>query len=273
MKKTILEKNLLRKLIRESIEKIIQEEDYFDENLPKEVKRHSSKYVGRQVTWYGDPEKMIVVHKSQVEGMWGNIYDPEKLRYLVELINNSEDNVEIECSYAIGELNSIVDVIEEQTAHHNDSFSVDYDGKKEPASTGDDELDEYLGNEEYIIDNNMTSGGEVDDFLKENRFKLIYDLKSKEQLQAEFKNVEIDENDGEDYKDENDYEAFREFIKYEEAAIEAIENNSGDIGNFTVQLRDGHHRVMGAIEAGEERVCVNVDKESLEKYSNYITKV
>jgi hypothetical protein len=33
--------------------------------------------------------------------------------------------------------------------------------------------------------------------------------------------------------------------------------------NDMIQLRDGHHRVMATINAGEEYVCLNLDDESL----------
>ena len=36
-------------------------ESYFNAKLPKDIKRRSSKYEGRGVIWYGDPDQMIVM--------------------------------------------------------------------------------------------------------------------------------------------------------------------------------------------------------------------
>jgi len=54
---------------------------------------------------------------------------------------------------------------------------------------------------------------------------------------------------------------------------EAKESSSGDLGKFTVQLRDGHHRVMGAIKAGEEFVCLNLAKDDIDTFKGHYKKV
>ena len=56
-------------------------------------------------------------------------------------------------------------------------------------------------------------------------------------------------------------------------AVDSCIDEYGDIGNFDVQLRDGHHRVMGAIAAGEQHVCVNLAKEQLGQFDQYINRV
>ena len=45
------------------------------------------------------------------------------------------------------------------------------------------------------------------------------------------------------------------------------------MGEFRIQLRDGHHRVMGAIEAGEQYICVNLDKDDVKKFADRIKLV
>ena len=37
-----------------------------------------------------------------------------------------------------------------------------------------------------------------------------------------------------------------------------MENNERDFGKLKVQLRDGHHRIFGAINAGEKYVMVDI---------------
>jgi hypothetical protein len=255
-------RNYINKLLRESINRLV--EDYFDVTLPDNIKRLSNRYVGRGVTWYGDPNQMIVIHKDYVDGMWGNIYDMGKFNHVVEMIQDSEDNVEFECSYAMGGVTDLIDVIEEQAAYHSDRFDVDYEGKKRPASIGDDEFDRYLGDEDYFIYEYQSSDEVFENFFNKNRLSLVYGKKSLDELRGEFDSLGGFDDDG---------DVFDEFIRLEVGILEAVEGESGDLGNFRVQLRDGHHRVMGAIEAGERYVCVNLDKDDINKYADKITRV
>jgi hypothetical protein len=242
----------------------IMSEDFFDEKLPSNIKKLSKRYVGRGVTWYGDPNQMIVIHKDYVDGMWGNIYDMDKFNSVVEMIRDSEENVEFECSYAMGSVVSLIDIKEEQQANYSNRFEIDYEGKKEPASTGDDTLDVYVGNEDYMEEEYGLSSEEVVKFFDKNKFSLAEDVKTVEKLKEEFSNLEHDQDD--------EY-AFGEFIELETSLKDVIDNELGDIGDFRIQLRDGHHRVMGAIEAGERYICVNLDKDDIQKYSDKITRV
>ena len=254
-------KRHIKKLLRESL---LKEEDYFTTKLPDDVKRLSSKYVGRNVTWYGSPEQMIVIDKDQVEGMWGNVYNPEKMEYLVDLIKYSDENVELECSYGIGFIIDLTDVIEEQTSYYGGSFSTDYEQKDSPATTGEEEYDKYMGNEDYISDEFVTSSYDVDTFFQDNKLSIVKSKKTSKELLDEFKKLDVDIDD---------YETFNEFIRIENGIKEAVENKDGDLGKFMVQLRDGHHRVMAAIKAGEQKVCLNLVKEDIEKYKGYYDKV
>jgi hypothetical protein len=232
-------------------------EAYFSAVLPDEDKMRKAVYHGRYVTWYGFPEQMIVIHKDQVEGMWGNIYNDEKMEYLTNMIIDHPDKVELECSYGFGSVIDIQDIIEHQESVHEDSFRTDYDGIDTPYTTGDDELDKYLGNEYYISD--MYQPDE-EDFFTENRFAIIRNKKSVDGLKQELERLG---------PTEEDMEAFNEFINLETTAKNIIENKDGDIGKFMVQLRDGHHRVMSAIDAGEEYVCVNLAKDDIEKFDGF----
>lgn len=253
----------IRKLLREGLNRLI-EEDYFNVTLPDNIKRLSKRYIGRGVTWYGDPEQMIVIHKDYVDGMWGNIYDMDKFNYVVELIQNSEDNVEFECSYAMGSMTTFTDIKEEQEANYNGRFEIDYEGKNRPASTGDDGLDVYVGNEDYMDEEYGLSSDEVIKFFDKNKFSMVEFGKSVDDLKREFMSLDYDEDD--------EY-AFNEFIEMEVALKEVVDNELGDIGDFRIQLRDGHHRVMGAIEAGERYVCVNLDKDDIKRFGDKITRV
>jgi hypothetical protein len=258
----------IRKTIRSLIKEFYEGEEYYSPKLPENIKKHSHKFVGRQVTWYGDPEQMIVIHKSKVHGMWGNIYVPEKQEYLVNLINNSEENVEIECSYGIGGLTNLKDVVEEQSAFIEGRFDIDYDGKIEPSSSGDMDLDNYLGHEsvgEFDDISMYIENYDLIELFDDNKLYIALGKVSLEDFMKEFHEISDGNN--------NDLQALKEFLKYEKLVKHAVKNQEGDIGEFTVQLRDGHHRVMSAIESGEDYVCLNLDKESIEKYKGHYKKV
>lgn len=257
--------------MKQNIEKLLREkllaEGHFNATIDNDVKKLSARYVGRGVTWYGDKEEMVVLTKNEVHGMWGNIYDNDKLEFVTDLIVNNETNVELECSYAIGGVIDFTDILEEQTSYISENFMTDYDGKEDPATTGDGELDRYVGTEdiedlEFV--RSYVSEEVIIQFFQKNRFSLIYDKATIAQLSDSFKRLQ---------PDEDEEEAFEEFKRFEIALKEAEANDEGDFNNFSVQLRDGHHRVFGAIDAGEQYVCVNLDKDSIEKFKGYYTKV
>jgi hypothetical protein len=263
-------KNNVKQLLREGLSKINLNE-FFDTTIDSDVKALSKKYVGRMVTWYGDVDQMIVIHKDDIHGMWGNIYDTTKLNFVTKLLRDrydmGEPNVEFECSYGIGGLTNFTDILEEQISYKNDSFQIDYDGHENPSTTGDRELDDYVGTEE--IDDlefiaNSVSEQYVMEFFKTYRFSLIRRKMTVEGLKNVFSRLKTDEFE---------MDAFDEFLRLENALKIAHDNNDGDFNKFTVQLRDGHHRVFGAINAGEEYICVNLDKESIKQYEGYYRKL
>lgn len=263
----------IKKIIKEEIFNYLKEEEYFDIKLPEETKRHSNRYIGRNVIWFGNPEQMIVIHKDQVHGMWGNIYNHDKLEYIKNLILNSEDYVELECSYGLGDVVIFTDISEHQQSKAQDSFEIDYDGYEEPLSIGDKKLDNYIGHEDIedseILNHHSYDDDDLYDLLNKNKFFLI-EGKTIDQLNREIKQLRQKNNKK---FSANDLEYIKAFIDVEKELYDAVRNNDGDLGTFMVQLRDGHHRVMGAIAAGEQYVCVNLVKEDVAKYKDYITKV
>jgi hypothetical protein len=253
----------------EDEENYSDEESYFNAKISKEIKRRSSKYEGRGVVWYGDPDQMIVIAADNVDGMWGNVYDERKLASVQELIKNTTyygEKVEFECSYGIGDLVSFIQIKEEQTAEKNGEFESEYDGRKSPSSTGDADLDEYVGTEDIL---NLPfisykSEDEIHEFFDRNRFSLVENRNTVQNLINEFKTLN---------PTPLDIESFDEFLNYENMLKEAQENGNGDFGSFRVQLRDGHHRVMGAIAAGERYICVNLDKDGIKEFQGHYTKI
>lgn len=212
----------------------------FTPTLSKIDKAKTAVYRGKRVTWYGTPGKMIAIRKDHVDGRYGNIYDDEKMNSLVLMIKKSEKPVELSCSYGFVEHMSLTRFIEELESFARGRFNDEYDGKSRPATTGDSRLDQYLGSE-YLDD--------IDDI--DSDMKPFIKLKTKLALGQ----ITVDEIKE---KVEFDWDALDDYIALEASLKDAIETNIGDIGSIRVQLRDGHHRVFGAIQAGEEFVCVDV---------------
>jgi hypothetical protein len=44
----------------------------------------------------------MIAFQLRIYGTLGNIYDSDKLEFVTNMIMNSENNVELECSYGIG---------------------------------------------------------------------------------------------------------------------------------------------------------------------------
>lgn len=268
----------IRKIISEEIRRVFQEDDededeYYDDDydyefdvedgsfnrkLPEEIKRISNRYIGRGVTWYGDPEQMIVIHKDDVHGTDGNQYDMDKLQFIEDMILNSTENVEFECSYGIANKVGFQEILEHQQAVHNERFDLDYDGYNEPYTIGNDALDQYLGNEYFFQDELNEAAANYLDSIKT---KVALEIISPQQAVDGFN------------QEEEDQEGLKYFLELEQSLISAIKNQDGDLGKISVQIRDGHHRVMGSIAAGEQYVCLNLVKEDLAKYGNEVTRV
>lgn len=258
-------RNQIKVLIREAIE--MNEDEYFEPTISDEIKQHSKACEGRDVIWYGNPERMIRVHRDDVEGMWGNIYYEDKLEDVVNMIKNNEEKVEFETPYAHGDVVDLVEIQEQQTSYQQGGFDVDYEQLNEPYSTGDEYLDEYLGKDEDEIEEVLEGDIENDEirrFIAMNRTNIARDNKSPDELWEKFKGFD---------PEEEEVELFKDFVETEDMLKDATKKGYGDIGDFKIQLRDGHHRVMGAIQAGETYVCVDLVEEDIERFKGYYNKV
>ncbi len=243
---------------------------FFTAKLSEDDKRHNVKEVGKNITWYGDPNQMIIVPKESVEYMSGNQFNTKKLFFLRALIETTAyegGNVEIECDYAACVVLDIQDILEEQTAYYNDEFMEIYDGKESPASTGDEDLDSYIGNEDYIDDTYSDASDDVLEFMNEHKLALTltYNNLTREDLVEKYKALSTEDEDDDSY--------FQEYLEYETNILEAKNNKDGDFGKLNVQIRNGNHRALTAIATGEDFICVNLVKEDIIKYKGYYNKV
>ncbi len=249
-----------------------ENQEYFNAKLSDDVKRTSKAYHGRNVIWYGTPSRMVYLTKDEVEGMWGNIYDNDKLESLKNLILNYPDKVELECSYGHGSVVTIIDIKEEQEAVQKNRFEIDYDGSTEPSSTGDDMLDEFLGKDLddmdwYDLDwsnDDIDNQEAIAKFLERNKISLAQGYKSFDELKKEFNALN---------PTPIQIETFKSMLEINNMLSKAEAYGDGDFNRFKVQLRDGHHRVFAAFAAGEKYVCVDLVPDDINKFKGYYNLV
>lgn len=258
---------ILKNLI---IEEILEDEEYYSSELPKNKKEVNfvSKYEGKNIVWYGVKGRMAAIPKENIVFMEGNIWYNEKLEFLKKMIRRSPNKIELECAYAIPDIISLTDIIEEQKAEVNERFSIDYDGTQEPASIGDEELDQYIG-EEDIAENddlkfyfNLLDNNDLADVVNEYKMEIAKGRISID----DFKNMVSYNN-----LDEDSQNAVDAFLEIETRILENIENGYSDIGKIRVQLRDGNHRALAAIETGEYKICVNISEEKIKELGDKIS--
>lgn len=243
-------------------------EQYFTPTISDTVKENSNEYRGRGVAWYGIPKQMVVVHKDYVDETYGEQYEQDKLDFVEQLIVEYPDYVEFECDYAHGSVVSFQGIVEHQESIKIGEFQQNY-GNDNPLSIGDSELDDYIGSEE-LSDNETIDIFNLDDvdlydLLNNYRLFLVRDTISKKNL-----DIKVNDISKEDGLSENDRNLYKDFIKIEERVKEAFDNDEGDLNTFRIQLRNGHHRVMGAINSGENYVCMNLDENHVKEFKTLI---
>lgn len=232
-------------------EGILSEEEYFTAQLSDEQKRGTKSYRTGGVIWYGTPGRMVVVDVDRVYSREDNIFDSDKLEYVRDMIRNSNEPVEFLCSYGFLEKVDFEDILESQS---DDSYGKTY-------SIGDNELDRYIGDSDFISDE-INSDSDILDILEEHKFEIAFSKITEDQF-IEFV--------GEELYGEFEYE-IDQFLEYEDDLKKAIDSQSGDLGNLMVKIRDGNHRIIGAKMAGAREVCIDITEDSLIQYKEEIFK-
>jgi len=231
--------------------------------MPEETKKHRVFHDTRMIRWWGDPRQMVVVHKDRINHRVDNIFYPEKVERFKNFFKEADwrgERVDVECSYAFASVIEIIDVIEQQAAHIGGYLSHDY-GLSVPASTGDEDWDYYLGQEDFelIIEKLMWPSvyRETEAFFSKHRLDIVKYGKSPELIKELWKDTPY-------HDDEEDMEAFDVWMNFQLEMLEGIKKGEGDLGNIDIQIRDSNHRLKAAIAAGEEYVCIEIFEEHLQ---------
>lgn len=203
---------------------------------------------GRHVTWFGPEGRMMRVYPEYVFPRSDNIFDNAKLAAISKEVRRNED-VKFECGYASVSEIDYNDVVETRRSKER----IYEFGMDEPWSAGW-EVDEYLDNTESTVENWAT------DFLSdqgEEFYDYYYD---------DFVHIELGYNDVdvEDIKPVDEHPVALAMTEHLKAKVAEMHNTvDGDIGQFSVQMRDGNHRVFGSLHGGEPFVYVTVSKQNV----------
>ncbi len=126
--------------------------EYYDKTASGEMpleqaEERGDAYHGRNVIWIGQDGHMLRVDPDYLEHVDGNIFDFDKLRAIKQGIEQADEKLVFYAPYGTAQtigLNEVRESIQYQ----------EYDTTERPLTTGDEDLDAFLANEdEYIEDN------------------------------------------------------------------------------------------------------------------------
>lgn len=221
-------------------------EDYFQSTVNPEVKFDSAVYKTNFVIWYGTKGRSVIAPMELFDETEGNIFKDGKVDKLVELIELSDEPIELETSYCIPYKIDIVDICEILGSDRRGDYEYEYLSKK--PSTGDSELDEYVS---YYDDNdNMPIfehfPQEFIPLMDKYQVLIARGKRTKEQFKKDL--IQIVRNEGIDYSEAKEFYDY--FLTKEHELYLAIKNNEGDLGSIRFQLRDGNHRYRACKQLG-----------------------
>jgi hypothetical protein len=128
-----------------------------EDELPTilEVEPGHRLYHGKQMSWIGRPDLILKLGWDQVKPRQGNIFDPDKVLYFLDIIREAHKaGRRMRFPAPPARLSSPVnmtDVAETQAQRPED---IEYDRMTRPYSSGDEDLDAYLADPEDYIERN-----------------------------------------------------------------------------------------------------------------------
>lgn len=230
--------------------------------------RHEVKW-GNNVGWEVNIDNAFPIDSSlipYVRSMDGNIFDHKKLKDMFRIVSNARRNsqyVVFEPGYCLIEVIDMTDIKE--------AFEYADDPGEVSLTTGDENVDNFLKSEEDWISENMSILDNVSDI--EAFFEEYKDLEKEDEWgDPNFDNFIAWANtqlswyfsDDDLIKDMETWEKLQEDIQH------AKENETGDIGELDIQLRDGHHRFWGAVSAGEPLIWWHMEESLADEVQNYL---
>ena len=201
---------------------------------------------------------MVRVPTNNIYPVEGNTFDMRKMRGLKEKIEYSEDKVFLYAPYVM--ISKVSPSYIREALIYDSSMNL---------STGDEELDKYLKDEESWIDENLNMwefpDGIVEGYINSEK---ILELEER-MLELELES-ELDEFDKEELEKIKLAQPYIDKIKSMELKLESLKYNpDGDIGELIYQVRDGNHRAFVAKYIGEPYIWCFVEENQLNDIKNY----
>ena len=229
-------------------------EDYYPDIPKSEIEDEKSKgniFYGRDINWIGTRGQMIRVPTNNIYPMEDNIFDMKKMRGLQKKIEYSDEKVFLYAPYVM------VSVVSPETI--KDVISENY---MINLTTGDEDLDSYLRDEEEWLENNLNlynfPEGLIDSYDSESILSL------EERKDDLMESGDLDEFDKEELSKIIEAQPYINKIKEMQSKYSSlIENPRGDVGELIYQVRDGNHRAFAAKYIGEEYVWCFVEENQL----------
>lgn len=214
-------------------------------------------YTGTDVAWDGIAGRMIKIPAEYAESIEGNIFYPDKLLRVEQLVNRARDTGK----YALFDaplvapfLITLGRIAESQQGWEHDG------GYGRAYSTGDEELDKFLKDPEEWGDDEMYNADIFDNAVfdtmnlksfpgawKDKWELLHYIYKRWNAWQLDELEVSPIEH--------GFYEAYEDDLQIYEPIGDALEmamtSGTGDVGQLAYQIRDGNHRAFGSLATGE----------------------
>jgi len=239
----------------------LKEGDYtIDPKLSDNIKSNTKYYEGDKIRWFSKNGNLVVVKSEDiVEISSGNLTNYEKVKTYTKQIESYDDIFELTVGYAYVDEVTFNDFLAQRSGS---DFNY-LDGHK--LTTSDLTLDEYIQMDEIDdVDGLEYVDDEVMQIMEKYRFSGAYSKFNPDIIKGELEKAdEYNTNESE----------IETFLDLEQSLFDAIENESGDFGKLRYQLRDGHHRVLAAIECGETYIALDVVQDSMNSYREKLTVV
>lgn len=235
--------------------------DYYPDISKEKIDYEKSQgniFYGRDINWIGTKGNMIRVPTNNMYPVEGNTFDMKKMKGLQKKIEYSEDKVFLYAPYVM--ISRVSPSTIRETLLYDSTINL---------STGDEDLDKYLKDEESWIDENLNMWKFPEGIIE--GYKNSENILELEERRGELESEgELDEFDKEELDKINKAQPYIDKIKEMESKFESLKDNpDGDIGELIYQLRDGNHRAFVAKYIGEEYIWCFVEENQLNDIKNY----
>jgi hypothetical protein len=193
-------------------------------------------YKGRRVTWLGTSGLVLKIPSEYISSRVDNITDPRKVKAVTTFIRQATPSITLSVSVADIRFIDLSYVQMTQEAHYSDILPRDF-GLEEPFTTGDEEQDLFVADPKRWLESHHYS----EDFINEEGVIQLAAIEDRE--------------DPEDVQDIYDT-LVAQVTELRAGLQDSCNNKEGDLGNLWAVMRDGNHRTLGAIRAGEPYIYV-----------------